>query len=102
MMVTTVSRASASNADERLVGNAMKAGAQFEGILLNMVFGDLERAFTQLPGSTQDAVSTSYNSFGVEALTSALAQGGGIGLGPFIARALIAHSKHDGQVLKVF
>lgn len=36
-----------------------KAGAQFEGILLNMVFGELQRTFAQLPGATRDAVSKS-------------------------------------------
>ena len=36
---------------------ANRAGAQFEAILLNMVFGELQRTFSQLPGATRDAVS---------------------------------------------
>ena len=72
---------------------AIQAGRQFEGILLNMVFGDLERTFSQLPGSTPDAVSKSYEGFAMEALTSALASHGGIGVAQFIAKALLARAK---------
>lgn len=77
--------------------NATKAGAQFEAILLNTVFGELERSFASLPGAERNGVSKSYDGFGVEALTSGLAGRGGIGLGAFIAKALMAqaHSKHE-------
>ena len=73
---------------------AAKAGAQFEAILLNMVFGDLERVFSHFPGAKEDAVSRSYNGFGMEALSAGLAKSGGIGLGKFIAKALTEYSKH--------
>lgn len=76
---------------------AMKAGAQFEAVLLNAVFGELERSFAYLPGAPPDNVSKSYDGFGMEALTSGLAGRGGVGLGAFIAKALMAqaHSKHQ-------
>ena len=95
MTVTTVPRVNAPAADESLVAKATKAGAQFEAILLNMVFGDLERTFTQLPGAMQNGVSQSYSNFAVESLTSGLARAGGVGLGAFITKSLIAHSKHQ-------
>ncbi len=93
MQVTTVSPVNSATADSDPVrAQAAKAGAQFEGILLNMVFGDLQRTFAQWPGNTRDAVSKSYDGFGMDALTSGLAASGGIGLGKFITRALVARS----------
>lgn len=89
MQVTTVSAAQTVGAESR----AIKAGAQFEGILLNMVFGDLERTFSQLPGFSQDGISKSYEGYAVEGLTSGLARSGGIGMGRFIAKALMEHAK---------
>lgn len=75
---------------------ADKAGTQFEAILLNMVFGELQRTFSQLPGATRDAVSKSYDGFGTEALTAGLARSGGVGLGAFIAKGLMKQAKHEG------
>jgi len=77
-----------------LQAKADKAGAQFEAILLNMVFGELQRTFSQLPGATRDAVSKSYDGFGTEALTAGLARSGGVGLGAFIAKGLMNQARH--------
>src|SRR5438309_5124925 len=74
---------------------AMRAGAQFEAVLLNMAFGGLERSFAHMPGTQPDGVSKSYDGFGVEALTSGLASRGGIGLGAVIAKALMAQPKRE-------
>jgi Rod binding domain-containing protein len=86
---------SASNLPEQ--ARAAKAGAQFEGILLNMVFGGLERTFSRVPGTTEDNVNKAYDGFAVEALTSGLARNGGIGLGGVIAKALMAHAKESSH-----
>ena len=81
-----------------LQAKAQKAGSQFEAILLNMVFANLQRTCAQLPGTTEEGITRSYDGLGIEALTSGLARTGGIGLGAFIARELIAHYrlKTDG------
>jgi Rod binding domain-containing protein len=71
---------------------ALKAGAQFEAVLLNKVLGDLEATFAALSGAGQSATSRSYSHLGMEALTSGLARAGGIGLAKFIARALLDKS----------
>jgi hypothetical protein len=83
---------------DALQAKAQNSGSQFEAILLNMVFGDLQRTFSQVPGTTEDGVTRSYDGLGMEALTSGLARTSGIGLGTFIARALISHycQKTDG------
>ena len=85
---------SAADADP-LQSRAGKAGTQFEGILLNMVFGELQRTFSQLPGATRDAVSKSYDGFGTEALTAGLARSGGVGLGAFIAKGLMKQPQRE-------
>lgn len=96
MNVTTVSSAATLDQTQaKAQTKAMKAGAQFEAILLNMVFGDLQKTFSQLPGANEDFIASSYNGFGMEALTSGLARGKGIGLGAFITKALLAHAEHN-------
>src|SRR2546430_2941083 len=95
-MNTVLPAITAASADP-LQAKADKAGAQFEAILLNMVFGELQRTFSQPPGATRDAVSNSYDGFGTEALTAGLARSGGGGLGAFIANGLIKQAKHQGN-----
>jgi Rod binding domain-containing protein len=92
-VLSVMATTSAAGADP-LQAKADKAGAQFEAILLNMVFGELQRTFSQLPGATRDAVSKSYDGFGTEALTAGLARSGGVGLGAFIAKGLMSQAKH--------
>lgn len=94
--IVPVMASTAGAGADPLQARADKAGAQFEAILLNMVFGELQRTFSQLPGATRDAVSKSYDGFGTEALTAGLARSGGVGLGAFIAKGLMKRSEHDG------
>jgi Rod binding domain-containing protein len=95
--VLTVAGTTSSPGADPLQAKADKAGAQFEAILLNMVFGELQRTFSQLPGATRDAVSKSYDGFGTEALTAGLARSGGVGLGAFIAKGLMRQAKHEAH-----
>ena len=76
-----------------------KAGAQFEAILLNNLLGGLERAFTDLPGKKADNSARAYSGLAMQALSSGLAEHGGIGIGRLIAQAL---SKHEaGTTVKI-
>jgi len=95
--VLSVMAAAPTAGADPLQAKADKAGAQFEAILLNMVFGELQRTFSQLPGATRDAVSKSYDGFGTEALTAGLARSGGVGLGAFIAKGLMKQAQHEGH-----
>ena len=95
-MNTVLPAITAASADP-LQAKADKAGAQFEAILLNMVFGELQRTFSQLPGATHDAVSKSYDGFGTEAFTAGLARSGGVGLGAIIAKGLMNQAWHKAS-----
>jgi len=71
-----------------------RAGTQFEAILLNNVLGDLERAFTTLPGKKANDSAQAYSGFAMQALASVLADKGATGIGGLIERAL---SKRAGS-----
>jgi Rod binding domain-containing protein len=90
--VSLLNEAKLSEADA-VQSKAAKAGAQFEAILLNTVFGDLQRTFSALPGKQENAIAESYDGLGMEALTSGLARDGGIGLGAVITKALMRQAK---------
>jgi hypothetical protein len=87
-MITTTNISSATSA-EVIRPRALKAGAEFEAVLLNTVFGDLERSFSQLPGSKVEHATEAYSGLGIQALTSGLTRSGGIGLGRMITKALV-------------
>ena len=67
---------------------ALKAGAQFEAVLLNNVFGAVEQTFTRLPGSHEHHSTEAYSGLAMQTLASKLAEGGGIGLGRLLTSAL--------------
>lgn len=71
-----------------LQARALKAGEQFEAVLLNLVLGGVDRSFTQLPGSKIEQATAAYSGLGMQALTSALANAGGIGIAALIAKSL--------------
>jgi Rod binding domain-containing protein len=73
----------------RAEDKARKAGEDFEAVLLNNALGGLERAFTHLPGENVSRSSQAYNGFAIEALSSGLAQAGGVGLGSLVTKALL-------------
>lgn len=79
---------SPTSANTAVSVKAQKAGAEFEGVLLNIVMGAVERSFSELPGTKVQRENQAYDRLGMQALTSGLARAGGIGLGKMIAAAL--------------
>jgi len=69
---------------------ALRAGSEFEAVLLNTVFGGLQAAFTHLPGTHQSNSTKAYDGMAMQALTSGLSRSGGIGMGAFVTRWLEA------------
>ena len=76
---------------------AVKAAKDFEAVLLNAVFSDLQTAFTDLPGKTLSNSAKAYNGIAMQALASGLSRGGGIGLGAFVARCLESRRQASGS-----
>ncbi len=67
---------------------ALKAGAEFEALLLNNVLGAVEHAFTNLPGGKEHPTTDPYCGLAMQALTLGLSEHGGVGLGRLLAGAL--------------
>ena len=72
---------------------ARKAGGQFEAVLLNNVLGGVERVFTDLPGGKKQQSTEVYSGLAKQTLSSVISDNGGIGLGKFIADALLREAQ---------
>ena len=69
----------------------VRAAHQFEAILLNSLLGSLQHSFASLDGKKTDGESTNYDYVSMQALASALAARGGIGLANRIVAGLRQH-----------
>ncbi len=67
----------------------IKAAHEFESVLLNTLLGPLEQTFSSLPGKKQDTESDNYQYLGMQALSSVLAGGKGLGIADLIIRSLL-------------
>ena len=85
------------SADIDIPARTQKAGAEFEAVLLNTVFGAIERSFSKLPGTKLQQKTEAYNGLGMQALTSGLARAGGIGIGKIISSALEKTETHAAR-----
>jgi Rod binding domain-containing protein len=66
-----------------------KAAQDFEALLLTSLLAPLEKSFSAVPGeSSSPAGSEDYGYMGVQALASALAGTGGIGIARLVLRQL--------------
>jgi Rod binding domain-containing protein len=71
-----------------------KAAREFEAQLIASVVESLEKTFAALPGDDSIPGADDYDYLGTQALSGALAEQGGFGIGKMIARYLQAH---EGQ-----
>ena len=69
----------------------VRAARQFEGVLLNSLLGSLQHSFSSLGGKKADSESTNYDYVGMQALASALAARGGIGIADRIVAGMPQH-----------
>ena len=69
------------------LGKGQKAAREFEAQLIGTVLESLEKTFATLPGQDAMAGEDDYNYLGTQALSSAIAAGGGFG----IAKMITAH-----------
>jgi Rod binding domain-containing protein len=65
-----------------------KAAQDFEGILISELWDQLQMGFSSLPGSTPMAGSETLNSLAIQALSTALARRGGLGIGEMLVHHL--------------
>ena len=89
--IPSISSPSSIDATETHSARMVHAARQFEGVLLNSLLGSLQHSFASLDGKTTDSESTNYNYIGMQALASALAARGGIGIANRIVTSLRQH-----------
>jgi len=90
-VVSPVTSPNATPASVAHDAKMLRAAQQFEAVLLNSLLGSLQQAFSSLDGKKTDSESTNYNYMGMQALSSALAARGGIGIAARIAASLRQH-----------
>src|SRR5579863_4120422 len=62
------------------LGKGQKAAREFEAQLIASLLESLEKTFAAVPGKESIAGADNYNYLGTQALSSALAAGGGFGI----------------------
>lgn len=77
------------NSDVIHARKVIHAAHEFEAVLLNTILGPMEQAFSSLPGGKADSNSDNYHYLGMQALSSVLAQNGGLGIGDLMIRSLV-------------
>ncbi len=68
-----------------------KAAQQFEGLLINTLLGPMEKTFSSLPGQKDVPGDANYAYLATQALASALAAAGGLGIARMIVRNVMNH-----------
>lgn len=89
--VSQPSPANATAADGSHTARMVRAARQFEAVLLNSLLGSLQHSFSSLGGKKADSESTNYDYVGMQALSSALAARGGIGIANRIVASMRQH-----------
>jgi Rod binding domain-containing protein len=79
------------------LGKGPKAAREFEAQLIGTVLQSLEKTFAAVPGHDEMAGEDNYNYLGSQALASAMAAGGGLGIARMIVQHLgNAQRTHEG------
>jgi Rod binding domain-containing protein len=79
-------RESGSNSSPERIS---KAALDFEAILLRSLLEPLQKSFSKISGEANTAGQDEYQYMGTEALASALASSGGLGIASMITKQLI-------------
>jgi len=89
--VSQVSPVNSTVAESTHTAKMVRAAHQFEAVLLNSLLGSLQHSFSSLGGQKTDSESTNYDYVGMQALSSALAARGGIGIADRIVTSMRQH-----------
>jgi Rod binding domain-containing protein len=84
--------ASATNSQSEKSSDLHKvvdAARQFEAVLLESFLQPLEQSFSTLPGGEDGLSASGYRDMGTEAVATAIAQAGGLGLAGMVVRNLL-------------
>jgi len=91
--VAHVSPVNSTAAEGTHAAKMVRAAHQFEAVLLNSLLGSLQHSFSSLGVQITDSESTNYDYVGMQALSSALAARGGIGIADRIVASMRQHEE---------
>lgn len=83
-MVTALGLNQSLNTGSVRPPSLQNVAAQFEAVLLETLIGGLQKTFSSLGSENDFGLSGTYDYFGTQALASAWAQAGGIGMARMI------------------
>ncbi|SRR5229473_1958546 len=66
----------------------LKAARDFESVLLNSLLRSMQETFSGVPGENKEVGADDYSDIGTQALASALAASGGLGIARMIMKNL--------------
>ncbi len=75
----------------------VKAAKQFEALLINTLLGPMEKSFSSLPGQKDVPGDSDYAYMATQALASAMAASGGLGIASMIVRNVMSHQGVKGD-----
>jgi len=76
---------------------ARKAAQDFEGIFLSSLLDSLQKSFSGMGDNNDSIGAGDYGFMGVQALSSAMAARGGIGIAQLILKNWAAHAPHENH-----
>jgi Rod binding domain-containing protein len=71
------------------VRKVVEAARQFEAVLLESFLRQLEQSFSTLPGGEDSLSVDGYRDMGTQAMATAVAQAGGLGIADMVVRNLL-------------
>jgi Rod binding domain-containing protein len=95
--VSLVSPVNSTASDASHAVKMVRAARQFEAVLLNSLLGSLQHSFSSIGGKKADSESTNYDYVGMQALASALAARGGIGIADRIVASMRQHENRSSS-----
>lgn len=91
--VSTLEGLSASATSSQSPERIAKAARDFEAILLHFLLEPLQKSFSSISGESNQPGQDDYQYMGTEALASAIAASGGLGIADMITRQLVRTTK---------
>lgn len=84
------------------VHKVIESAHQFEAAMLESFLEPMEKAFSTVPGDSDDNLGMSgYGGMGTQAMASAISQAGGIGIADMLVRNLLHLQKVPGQATAI-
>lgn len=91
MPISALSPAVSGAAEAAPPRKLLQTAQQFEALLLNTLLGPMEKSFSSLPGQKDVPGDSDYAYMATQALATAMAASGGLGIARMIVRNVMNH-----------